>query len=82
VGALIAHTLWSPLLGRPSTVTYDAIAERDEGDVRVDLRTVPAVRIAHQRGLGQMFDVLELNGVHVVDGGLRLKLKLPPLFAP
>jgi hypothetical protein len=82
LAALVAHTLWGPFLSRSSNVRYDAIAEREGDEVRVDLRSVPAVRSAQQRGLAQMFDVLELSGLHVHDGALRLHVKLPALFAP
>ncbi len=81
VAALVAHTLWGPFLGRGSP-DYDAIAERDGNEVRVDLRSVPAVRAAHQRGLGQLFDALELGSIEVREGLLKLHLKLPPLLAP
>ena len=50
-------------------------------EVRVDLRSVPAVRAAHKKGLSQLFDMLELGSVGVVDGALRLQIKLPPLLA-
>ncbi len=82
IAALVAHTLWGPFLGRIHDPIYDAIAERDGSEVRVDLRSVPAVRGAHQRGLAQLFDVLELASMQVGDGVLHLELKLPPLFAP
>lgn len=82
LAALVAHTLWAPFLPRSSNVRYDAIAERDGAEVRVDLRSVPAVRTAQQRGLAQMFDVLELSGLNVEAGVLRLHVKLPALFAP
>ena len=54
---------------------------------RADARAVErqarrAVRTAQQRGLAQMFDILELSGLTVQDGGLKLQLKLPPIFAP
>jgi hypothetical protein len=82
IGALIAHALWAPFLGRLLNPSYDAIAEREGAEVRVDLRSVPAVRMAQQKGLGQLFDFLELSNVHVTDGALRLTVKLPPIFAP
>ncbi len=81
IAALIAHTLWGPFLGRTSSPQYDAIAEREDSEVRVDLRSVPAVRSAQQRGLGQLFDALELGSIEVRDGSLKLHLKLPPLLA-
>lgn len=82
IAALIAHTLWAPFFGRLLNPVYDAIAEREGFDVRVDLRSVPAVRAAAQRGLSQLFDLLELSGLGVTDGALRLHIKLPALLAP
>jgi hypothetical protein len=82
IAALVAHALWAPFFGRLLNPSYDAIAEREGPEVRVDLRTVPAVRAAQQKGLGQVFDILELGSLHVADGALRLTIKLPALFAP
>jgi hypothetical protein len=82
IAALIAHSLWAPFFGRLLNPSFDAIAERDGAEVRVDLRTVPAVRAAMQRGLGQLFDMLELSAMTVEDGVLRLQVKLPPLMMP
>jgi hypothetical protein len=82
ISALIAHTLWAPFFGRLLNPVYDAIAERDGGDVRVDLRSVPAVRAAAQRGMTQLFDILELSGLGVGDGVLRLHIRLPTLMMP
>jgi hypothetical protein len=80
IAALVAHSLWAPFFGRLLNPSFDAIAERDGDQVRVDLRSVPAVRAAHQKGLGQLFDMLELRGLTVADGALRLHVKLPPLL--
>jgi len=82
IAALIAHTLWAPFFGRLLNPIYDAIAERDGADVRVDLRSVPAVRAAAQRGLTQLFDLLELSSLAVSEGALRLHIRLPGLLAP
>lgn len=82
VAAMVAHTLWAPLLGRTDSSALSAIAERDDAAVRVDLRSVPAVKQAQARGLGAMFDVLELRYLRVDDGRLSMSLKLPGLFAP
>jgi hypothetical protein len=82
IAALIAHALWAPFFGRLLNPSFDAIAERDGDEVRVDLRSVPAVRAAQQKGLGQLFDMLELTGLHVEHGALRLHVKLPPLLMP
>ncbi len=81
IAALVAHTLWGPFLGRSLSPQYDAIAEREGNEVRVDLRSVPAVRSAQKRGLGQLFDALELGSIEVRDGSLKLHLKLPPLLS-
>jgi hypothetical protein len=81
IAALVAHTLWGPFLGRSTNPQYDAIAEREGNEVRVDLRSVPAVRSAQHRGLGQLFDALELGRIEVREGSLKLHLKLPPLLA-
>ncbi|HEX6243952.1 MAG TPA: hypothetical protein VFZ61_23715 [Polyangiales bacterium] len=80
IAALVAHSLWAPFFGRLLNPSFDAIAERDGAQVRVDLRSVPAVRAAHQKGLGQLFDMLELRGLTVSEGALRLHVKLPPLL--
>ena len=82
IAALIAHTLWAPFFGRLLNPVYDAIAERDGADVRVDLRSVPAVRAAAQRGLTQLFDLFELSSLGVSDGALRLHIRLPALLSP
>lgn len=82
IAALVAHTLWAPFLGHLLNPVYDAIAERDGANVRVDLRSVPAVRAAAQRGLMQLFDLFELSGFGVSNGALRLHIRLPGLLAP
>ena len=82
IAALVAHTLWAPFFGRLLNPSYDAIAERDRDEVRVDLRSVQAVRTAHQKGLGQLFDLIELSGLSVIDGAIRLHVKLPPILLP
>jgi hypothetical protein len=81
IAALVAHVLWAPFFGRLLNPSYDVIAERDGAEVRVDLRSVPAVRAAYNKGLSQLLDMLELGGLGVVDGALRLQIKLPPLLA-
>jgi hypothetical protein len=58
-----------------------AIVERDTpGRLRVDLRSVPAVRrFASTQTAAMIFDVLELESLRVEPGALALKLKLPQL---
>ena len=50
------------------------------GRLRVDLRSVPAVRrFASTQAAAMIFDVLELESLRVEPGALSLKLKLPQL---
>ena len=46
----------------------------------VDRTGNPPCRVG--RGLGQLFDMLELSALSVEDGALRLQVKLPPLMMP
>lgn len=84
VGALaacIAKTTW-PMIAPPGGVDVGAaIVERESSSrLRVDLRTVPAVRqFASTQAGAMIFDVLELESIHVEPGALALKLKLPQL---
>lgn len=84
VGALaacIARATW-PMITPPGNVRIGAaIVERESpGRLRVDLRTVPEVRqFASTQAGAMIFDVLELESIHVEPGGLSLKLKLPQL---
>jgi hypothetical protein len=58
-----------------------AIVERENpGRLRVDLRSVPAVRrFSSTQTAAMIFDVLELESIRVEPGALALKLKLPQL---
>lgn len=84
VGALaacIAKATW-PMIARPDAPDIGAaIVERDTpGRLRVDLRSVPAVRqFASTQTAAMVFDVLELESIRVEPGALALKLKLPQL---
>ncbi|MEM1418929.1 MAG: hypothetical protein AAGH15_28810, partial [Myxococcota bacterium] len=85
VGSLagsVAFALWGVVLGRPNErELLGAIVERDgNAMLRVDLRTVPAVRALERKGPAAMvLDVMELERVSVEEGSLVLKLKLPGL---
>lgn len=84
VGALaacIARATWPMIVSQGPEDAETAIVERESDvRVRVDLRTVPAVRRFASRGTAAMiFDVLELESIRVEPGGLALKLKLPQL---
>jgi len=84
VGALagcIAKATW-PMIARADAVDVGAaIVERETpGRLRVDLRSVPAVRrFASTQAAAMIFDVLELESIRVEPGALALKLKLPQL---
>ncbi len=84
VGALaacIATATW-PMIARPDAPDAgSAIVERETaGRLRVDLRSVPAVRhFSSTQTAAMVFDVLELESIRVEPGALALKLKLPQL---
>lgn len=77
----IAHTLWSVALTKEGDDVSGAIVDRDGEDyLRVDLRTVPAVRKVQGKGPAAMLlEVLELREISADDGELVLHLKLPAL---
>jgi hypothetical protein len=82
VGALagcIAKATW-PMIA-DSVDVGSAIVERENpGRLRVDLRSVPAVRrFSSTQTAAMIFDVLELESIRVEPGALALKLKLPQL---
>jgi hypothetical protein len=84
VGALagcIAKATW-PMIAPPDSIDVGgAIVERESpGRLRVDLRSVPAVRrFASTQAAMMIFDVLELESLRVEPGALAIKLKLPQL---
>jgi len=84
VGALaacIAKATW-PMIASADTIDVGgAIVEREtSGRLRVDLRSVPAVRrFASTQTAAMIFDVLELESLRVEPGALALKIKLPQL---
>ncbi len=84
VGALagcIAKSTWPMIASADSLDFGGAIVERETADhLRVDLRSVPAVRrFASTQTAAMIFDVLELESLRVEPGALALKLKLPQL---
>lgn len=84
VGALagcIAKATWPMIAPADSVDIGGAIVERETpGRLRVDLRSVPAVRrFASTQTAAMIFDVLELESIRVEAGALALKLKLPQL---
>jgi hypothetical protein len=84
VGALaacIAKATWPMIAPADSIDVGGAIVERERpGRLRVDLRSVPAVRsFASTQTAAMVFDLLELESIRVEPGALALKLKLPQL---
>jgi hypothetical protein len=84
VGALaacIAKATWPMIAPSGAIEVGAAIVERESpGRLRVDLRTVPAVRqFASTQAGAMVFDMLELESIRVEPGALALKLKLPQL---
>ena len=84
VGALagcIAKATWPMIASTDSIDVGSAIVERETPSrLRVDLRSVPAVRrFASTQTAAMIFDVLELESLRVEPGALALKLKLPQL---
>lgn len=82
LAACIARTIW-PMLSRDGRDRFDgAIVDTDRGGtLRVDLRTVSAVRAAMSKGPQAMIlDVLSLEAIRPESGQLVLKLKLPQLI--
>ncbi len=84
VGALagcIAKATWPMITPRDSSDFGGAIVEREApGHLRVDLRSIPAVRrFALTQTAAMIFDILELESLRVEPGALALKLKLPQL---
>jgi hypothetical protein len=84
VGALaacIAKATWPMIAPTDLVDVGGAIVERETpGRLRVDLRSVPAVRrFASTQTAAMVFDLLELESIRVEPGALTLKLKLPQL---
>ena len=77
----IAQGLWAVMLRPKPEDLHGAIVDRDgEGLLRVDLRTVPAVRKVQGKGPTALaLELLELQRIVIEEGELALKVKLPPL---
>ncbi len=82
LAGVVAHGLWAMVLGPPPDDVGGAIVDRDgEGLLRVDLRTVPAVREAMKRGAGALvIDTLSLSAVTADEGEFRIAFQLPGLL--
>ena len=80
IAGVIARGLWPMVIDSRASI-YGAIVDRDGDDlVRVDLRSVPAVRDAVGSGAkGLVLEALELSRIDCEDGELLLHLRLPGL---
>jgi HEXXH motif-containing protein len=75
IAAEVAQVVWGPLLFQKSKRQHAAFVESDGDLLRVDLRTVPDVRIAiDQRTTGLMIDTLVIKQMTAEDGALCLVL--------
>ena len=80
VAGTIARGLYRGLIRRDQD-TQGAIVDRDDDVLRIDLRTVPAVRRLAGRGPAAMLmDVMEIRGIRADDGELSIDLKLPEII--
>jgi len=74
VGAIageVAQVVWGPLLFQKSKSRHPAFVESDGDLLRVDLRTVPDVRVAiDQRATELMIDTLVVKQMTAEDGAL------------
>lgn len=78
----IAQAAWPMAMPQQTRDFGGAIVERESPErVRVDLRTVPAIRrFASARGAAAMIlEMLEVESLQVEPGALSLKLKLPAM---
>lgn len=81
LAAFIARTLWSASLP-PATGPHESGLVDREGDVlRIDLRTLGAVRSAMARGpaVALLLDVIAPEALEIDDDALVLRIGLPPL---
>jgi hypothetical protein len=81
LAALVARTIWSASLP-PTTGAHEGGLVDREGDLlRIDLRTLGAVRSAMQRGpsVVAMLSVIAPERIEIVEDGLEVQLGLPPL---
>jgi hypothetical protein len=80
----IAQAAWPMAMPQRTNDLGGAIVERESPErIRVDLRTVPAIRrFAAARGAAAMIlEMLEVESLQVEPGALSLKLKLPAMGA-
>lgn len=81
IAAELARALWGPFL-TPNRQDADwAFVERDRDILRVDLRTVPAVRAAMARApVAMIMEALTVKEITAEPGRLRMTLALPEMM--
>jgi hypothetical protein len=80
IAAAVARALWGPLLPRSNGERDGgALADREEGRLRIDLRTCPAVRAVLTKGGPVLFllDALSIERFEVDERGLSFQIALP-----
>jgi hypothetical protein len=81
IASELARAVWGPFLS-PNRADADwAFVERDGNVLRVDLRTVPAVRTAMARApMAMVMEALTVSSMTAEPGQLRLTLALPEMM--
>jgi len=81
IASQIARAVWSPVLPPNSGVDEPALVDRDGDQLRIDLRTCPAVRAAAGQGAAaaMVMDVITIERFDADEQGLSVKLALPKL---
>lgn len=84
IAAQVARAIWSPVMPPSSGVDEPALVDRDGDELRIDLRTCPAVRAAMQQGAAaaMVMDVITIERFDADEQGLSVKLGLPKLPSP
>jgi len=79
IAGAVARSLWAMLLQRAEGQNSVPIVDRDgDGRLRVDLRTIPALRKIQSRGpIALMLEALEVRAMRVEPGALVLEIGLP-----
>ncbi len=78
VAGAVARGLWRGLLPEDEDGAPPTIVDRDDDVLRIDLRTLPAVRkLQAKGGLGVIIDVMEVRGITADHGELSIQLELP-----
>jgi len=79
--AAIARMLWSASLPPATSAHESGLVDREGTELRIDLRTVPAVRSAMARGpaVAMLLEVITPEAIEVDADGLVIRINLPQL---